>query len=196
MLRVTDPSQLPDDFGPTVATLGNFDGVHRGHKAVLSRVIGEAKARNARSVAVTFEPHPLAVLRPQDAPAMLMGLEDRLFLLEQAGIEAVVVMPFTRELAALTPREFVEQCFVDGLQSLCVVTGRDTRFGVKNSGDINTLRELGSELGFDVIALDDVGPGIRWSSSQIRELVIGGDVAAAAQVLGRPHCVVGEVVKG
>lgn len=196
MLRLTDPRELPADFGPTVVTLGNFDGVHRGHVAVLETVLEQARARGQRSVAVTFEPHPLAVLHPEKAPDMLMGLEDRLFLLEQRGLDAVVVMPFTRELAAQTPKEFVETTFVDGLRASCVVVGRDTRFGVKNSGDVGTLEELGAEFGFDVIALDDVGPGVRWSSSQVRSLLADGKVDEAAEVLGRPHCVVGEVVKG
>ena len=145
---------------------------------------------------MTFEPHPLAVLAPDKAPEMLTGMKDRLFLLEQLGLDAVVVMPFTRELAAQTPREFVEATFVDALHARCVVVGKDTRFGVKNSGDITTLSELGGEFGFDVIALDDVGPGVRWSSSQVRELIAGGKVDEAAEVLGRNHCVVGEVVKG
>ena len=196
MLRLSDPHDLPRDFGPTVVTLGNFDGVHRGHAAVFDAVGHEARERGARAVAVTFEPHPLAVLAPARAPEMLTGIADRLFLLEQRGLDAVVVMPFTRELAAQTPREFVQDTFVDALDARCVVVGRDTRFGAKNSGDIDTLRDLGAELGFDVIALDDVGPGVRWSSSQVRALLAEGRVDEAADVLGRPHCVVGEVVKG
>lgn len=196
MLRLTDPAELPADFGPTVVTLGNFDGVHRGHDAVLTTVTDQAAARHVRSVAVTFEPHPLAVLFPERAPEMLTGIEDRLFLLEQRGLDAVVVMPFTRDLAAQTPREFVEETFVKNLHAACVVVGKDTRFGVKNSGDVDTLRELGNELGFDVIALDDVGPGHRWSSTEVRALLAEGRVDDAADVLGRLHCVVGEVVKG
>lgn len=196
MLRLTDPHDLPADFGPTVVTLGNFDGVHRGHAAVMQRVAQEAHARGLKSVAVTFEPHPLAVLAPDKAPEMLTGMKDRLFLLEQLGLDAVVVMPFTRELAAETPREFVEGTFVDALGARAVVVGKDTRFGIKNSGDIDTLCELGQEFGFDVVALDDVGPGVRWSSTQVRELLAAGKVDEAADVLGRHHCVVGEVVKG
>ena len=97
MLRLTDPHDLPADFGPTVVTLGNFDGVHRGHAAVMQRVAQEAHARGLKSVAVTFEPHPLAVLAPDKAPEMLTGMKDRLFLLEQLGLDAVVVMPFDTE---------------------------------------------------------------------------------------------------
>lgn len=196
MLRLDDPFDLPNGFGPTVVTLGNFDGVHRGHAAVLAELREQARKHDARSVAVTFEPHPLAVLHPDKAPQMLTGMADRLYLLEQRGLDAVVVMPFTRELAAQTPREFVQRTFVDALGAKVVVVGKDTRFGVKNSGDIDTLRELGVEFGFEVVALDDVGPGIRWSSSQVRALLADGKVDEAADVLGRSHCVVGEVVKG
>lgn len=196
MLRLTELSDVPADFGPTVVTLGNFDGVHRGHDAVLDRVISEAKSRGAKAVAVTFDPHPVAVLFPERAPAMLSGLSDRLDLLEQRGLDAVLVMNFTHELAQQTPREFVEKTFVDALGATCVVVGQDSRFGVRNSGDVNTLRELGGEFGFDVIALSDVGPGMRWSSSQVRGLLAEGKVDEAADVLGRLHCVVGEVVKG
>ena len=196
MLRLTELSDVPADFGPTVVTLGNFDGVHRGHDAVLDRVISEAKSRGAKAVAVTFDPHPVAVLFPERAPAMLSGLPDRLDLLEQRGLDAVLVMNFTHELAQQTPREFVEKTFVDALGATCVVVGQDSRFGVRNSGDVNTLRELGGEFGFDVIALSDVGPGMRWSSSQVRGLLAEGKVDEAADVLGRLHCVVGEVVKG
>ena len=196
MLRLTDPRDLPADFGPCVVTLGNFDGVHRGHDAVLARVRSEAATRGAKSVAVTFNPHPLAVLYPDRAPEMLTGLQDRLYLLEQRGLDACVVMPFTRELAAQTPREFVQQTFAEALRATCIVVGQDTRFGVRNSGDVDTLRELGDEFGFDVVALNDVGPGVRWSSTQVRSLLADGDVQQAADVLGRLHCVVGEVVRG
>ncbi|QEH93557.1 bifunctional riboflavin kinase/FAD synthetase [Dermacoccus abyssi] len=196
MLRLSDPSDLPTDFGPTVVTLGNFDGVHQGHAAVIAELHEQAAKHDAKTVAVTFDPHPLAVLHPDRAPELLTGLEDRLYLLEQRGLDAVVVMPFTRELAAETPREFVEGTFVDALGARAVVVGKDTRFGIKNSGDIDTLRELGQEFGFDVVALDDVGPGVRWSSTQVRELLAAGKVDEAADVLGRHHCVVGEVVKG
>ena len=115
MLRLTDPHDLPADFGPTVVTLGNFDGVHRGHAAVIAELHEQAAKHDAKTVAVTFDPHPLAVLHPDRAPELLTGLEDRLYLLEQRGLDAVVVMPFTRELAAETPREFVEGTFVDAL---------------------------------------------------------------------------------
>ena len=188
--------EVPNDIGGSVVTLGNFDGVHRGHRAVLGTVVGQAAARNLTSVAVTFDPHPIAVLRPDLAPPMISSLHQRLDLLDGAGIDAVLVLEFTTAFAAQTPEEFVQKVFVDALGGQAVVVGEDTRFGVRNSGTVQTLRELGERLGFEVIALEDIGEGGRWSSSRARELVADGDVKAAAEVLGRPHRVDGIVVHG
>lgn len=196
MLRWTDLTQIPEGFGPSVVTLGNFDGVHRGHRAVLGAVIEQARERGALAVAVTFDPHPVAVLRPEKAPETITPLELRLDLLEGTGLDAVLVQEFTTELAGWTPERYVEEVFVEALGATAVVVGEDTRFGVRNSGDVTTLRELGAKHGFDVVVLEDLGGERRWSSSQVRELVTAGDVAAAAQILGRPHRVAGTVVHG
>lgn len=191
---------IPADLGRTVVTLGNFDGVHRGHREVLSRVVREAADRGAMPVAVTFEPHPIAVLYPERAPAAVMSLEQRLDALGSVGLGAVLVVEFTREFAQQTPEEFVRGTFVDALDACAVVVGKDTRFGVRNSGDVETLRELGAAHGFEVIALDDIGDspaeGARWSSTQLRAELLAGNVAHAAQILGRPHRVTGTVVHG
>lgn len=187
---------IPRDLGRTVATLGNFDGVHRGHRTVLSRVVREAATRGATSVAVTFEPHPVAVLYPERAPAMITSLGQRLDEIESVGITATLVVEFTREYAQQTPDEFIRATFVDALHAAAVVVGKDTRFGVRNSGDVTTLRALGKAYGFDVISLEDVGEGARWSSTQLREELIDGNVAHAAEILGRAHRVTGTVVHG
>jgi len=191
---------IPADLGRTVVTLGNFDGVHRGHREVLTRVVREAAERGAVPVAVTFEPHPIAVLYPDRAPAAVMSLEQRLDALESVGLGAALVIEFTREFAQQTPEEFVRGTFVDALDACAVVVGKDTRFGVRNSGDVDTLRELGSVHGFEVIALDDIGEGddqsTRWSSTRLRAELLAGDVGHAAQILGRPHRVTGTVVHG
>jgi riboflavin kinase / FMN adenylyltransferase len=191
---------IPADLGPTVVTLGNFDGVHRGHREVLTRVVREAAARDALPVAVTFEPHPIAVLYPDRAPAAVMSLGQRLDALESVGLGAVLVIEFTREFAQQTPEEFVRGTFVEALGVAAVVVGKDTRFGVRNSGDVETLRGLGDVHGFDVIALDDIGEGeaegARWSSTQLRAELLAGKVDHAAQMLGRPHRVTGTVVHG
>lgn len=187
---------IPDDLGSTVVTLGNFDGVHRGHREVLGRVVAEAAERGAVPVAVTFEPHPIAVLYPDRAPTMITSVEQRLEELEAVGLGATLVIEFTREFAKETPDEFVHATFVEALHACAVVVGKDTRFGVQNSGDVQTLRELGAKYGFDVIALEDIGEGTRWSSTQLRSELAAGNVGHAAQILGRPHRVSGTVVHG
>jgi riboflavin kinase/FMN adenylyltransferase len=138
----------------------------------------------------------VAVLRPERAPQTITPLELRLDLLEGTGLDAVLVQEFTTELAGWTPERYVEEVFVQALGATAVVVGEDTRFGVRNSGDVSTLRELGEKHGFDVVVLQDLGGERRWSSSQVRELVVAGDVAAAAEILGRPHRVSGTVVHG
>lgn len=191
---------IPADLGRTVVTLGNFDGVHRGHREVLGRVVREAADRGATPVAVTFEPHPIAVLYPERAPEAVMSLEQRLDALDSVGLGAVLVIEFTREFAQQTPEQFVRGTFVDALDACAVVVGKDTRFGVRNSGDVETLRELGAAHGFEVIALEDIGDspaqGARWSSTQLRAELLAGNVGHAAQILGRPHRVTGTVVHG
>ncbi len=198
--RWSDLSDIPADLGATVVTLGNFDGVHRGHRAVLAHVVALAAERGLTSVAVTFEPHPLAVLAPQGSPQIITAPEHRLALLDSLGLGAVLVMQFTRELASWTPERFVQEIFVQALGAQVVVVGRDTRFGAKNSGDVQTLRRLGADHGFEVVTVDDQGiegpEHARWSSTQVRRLLADGDVAGAAAVLGRPHRVTGEVVHG
>ena len=199
MLRWTDLSQIPQGYGPSVVTLGNFDGVHKGHRAVLSTVVRMARDHGpdgAHAVAVTFEPHPVAVLHPERAPQIIVSPDERLALLSATGLDAVLVMEFTREFAQWTPERCVVEVFVKALGASLVVVGEDTRFGVRNSGDVRTLRRLGAEHGFDVLALADIGNGGRWSSSRVRDLVTRGDVAGAAEILGRPHRVAGEVVHG
>jgi riboflavin kinase / FMN adenylyltransferase len=199
MLRWSDLSQIPQGYGPSVVTLGNFDGVHKGHRAVLATVVERARAdgsEGAHAVAVTFDPHPVAVLHPERAPQIITSPEQRLDLLAATGLDAVLVMEFTHEFALWTPERFVVEVFVKALGASVVVVGEDTRFGVRNSGDVNTLRRLGEEHGFEVLTLTDIGEGGRWSSSRVRALVVAGDVAASAEILGRPHQVSGEVVHG
>ena len=196
MLRLTDTADVPAQFSRTVVTIGNFDGVHLGHRALLTAVVRRAARERRKSVAVTFEPHPLAVLHPDRAPEMVTSLQDRLAVIEQIGLDAVIVLPFTRELAAMTPREFVRDVFVEALHAAAVVVGRDTRFGAKNAGDVDTLRQLGVEFGFDVQVQEDVGDDGRYSSTEVRADLVTGDVAAAAKILGRAHVVTGVVVQG
>lgn len=197
---------VPAGYGPSVVTLGNFDGVHRGHRAVLQAVVRRAREQTppAHAVAVTFDPHPVAVLHPERAPEQVTGLEHRLELMAETGLDGVLVLPFTPGLARQTPEEFVRGVFVDALGATAVVVGADTRFGVHNSGDITTMRELGERLGFAVLTLDPVGeletgdggPRRAWSSTRLRQALLAGDVGTAADILGRPHRVSGPVVHG
>ncbi|MBL0886500.1 bifunctional riboflavin kinase/FAD synthetase [Myceligenerans indicum] len=194
----TDLEQVPAGFGPSVVTIGNFDGVHRGHQAVLTRIVSLARADGAHAVAVTFDPHPAAVHRPETAPELLTSLPDRLDLMARTGLDGVLVVTYTLDFAAQTPQEFVGRYLVDGLGAQTVVVGHDVRFGKQNAGTLSTMVELGGEHGFEVVAIEDVGgeDHHRWSSTAVRADLSEGDVAAAAQVLGRAHRVRGTVVHG
>lgn len=200
MHRWTSLDDVPADLGRTVATLGNFDGVHRGHRAVLRTVTDLARERGLSAVAVTFDPHPVAVLHPERAPEEIAGLGHRLDLLAEAGLDGVVVIEFTREYAQLTPEDFVVETFVEGLRADVVVVGQDTRFGLGNSGDVSTMRELGQRHGFEVVVQETAGEqeeGLRaLSSTRLRRAIAEGDMGLAAQILARPHRVSGEVVHG
>lgn len=200
MHRWTNLDDVPADLGPTVATLGNFDGVHRGHQAVLGSVVDLAAERGLAAVAVTFDPHPVAVLHPERAPEEIVGLGHRLALLEELGLDGVVVIEFTREYARLLPEDFVVQTFVEGLRAQVVVVGQDTRFGLHNTGDVGTMRELGERYGFEVVVQEtegEVEEGRRaWSSTALREALTSGDMPSATQILDREHRVSGEVVYG
>ena len=196
MHRWTDPARTPEALRPCVLTLGNFDGVHRGHRAVLTALVEAGHRLGLPAVAITFDPHPVAVLHPERAPEIIAPAEIRDELLAETGIDGLLVLDFTTEFARQTPEDFVRAVFVRGLDARCVVVGMDTRFGYRNSGDVSTLADLGEQLGFQVIALDDIGEGERYSSSVVRRLLREGDVAEAARILGRPHRVVGPVVHG
>lgn len=188
--------QIPGDLTGSVVTIGNFDGVHRGHRAVLETTIAHARARDLPAVALTFDPHPAQVHRPAAAPSLLTGLTDRLALLADVGIDATLVVPYSLDFARATPAEFVRGYLLEALRARAVVVGHDTRFGRDNSGDQHTMSTLGRAHGFAVEVVHDVGHERRWSSSWARELIEAGDVAAAAEVLGRPHRMRGVVVRG
>ncbi|MBA2508880.1 MAG: bifunctional riboflavin kinase/FAD synthetase [Nocardioidaceae bacterium] len=184
---------------PTVVTVGNFDGVHRGHQLVLARSADVARHLGDVSViAVTFDPHPLQELAPTRAPLLLTGLPQRAELLTAAGADHVLALPFDRGVASWTPPEFVTRVLVETLHAAAVVVGADFRFGARAAGDVAALRAAGDDWGFDTHAVE-IAAGeqtFRWSSSVARAAVASGDVAAAGQVLGRDHAVRGAVVEG
>lgn len=186
------------DVPPSAVTIGTFDGVHLGHRHLLDVVVGLARERDLAPVVVTFDPHPMSVLRPSAAPLMLTSLEHRLELLAETGIAGVLVLPFTPELAARPADWFVRQVLVATTRAKAVMVGHNFRFGHRATGDVALLSQLGQELGFSVTALDltcDVA-GHAVSSTVIRGLIAAGEVARAATLLGRPHRVTGPVVRG
>ncbi|MEW1981716.1 bifunctional riboflavin kinase/FAD synthetase [Citricoccus sp. NPDC079358] len=187
---------VPENPAPSVVTIGNFDGVHRGHLQVLDQVVAAARGSGATSVAITFDPHPRVVHRPNDLQEAITGYEEKARLIEQAGIDAMLVIHYTLEFAQQSPEEFVRNVIVDAVNATAVVVGRDVRFGYRNSGDFATMVELGRSYGFDVIDVADFGEDRRCSSTWIRESLREGNVREAAGVLGRHHRVRGEVVHG
>ncbi|WP_292834137.1 bifunctional riboflavin kinase/FAD synthetase [Microbacterium sp.] len=197
MIIFRDPSEVPTGFGPTVVAIGKFDGVHSGHRAVIDRARVAAADAGARAVAVTFDRNPLSVLRPELCPEPLVSLDQKLGLLAEEGVDAVLVLRFDAALAGLEPRAFVEHVLIDALDVVTVMVGDDFRFGRGGAGDTDVLVALGAEFGFTVDVVGDVqGGGRRVSSTWVRELLDVGDVEGAARLLGRPHTVRGEVVHG
>lgn len=199
MHRWTDLAQTPDTLRPSVATFGNFDGVHRGHQSIINAVQSAASRHGVPSVAVTFDPHPVTVFHPERGTELITPGVLRDEILASLGLDGLLVLHFDREFASQSAREYIVSTFVEGLQVTALVVGADTKgFGKDYTGDVELLRELADEFGFELIVLDDIGDGDtdRWSSSSVRAHLAAGDVAAAATVLGRPHRLLGEIVHG
>jgi riboflavin kinase/FMN adenylyltransferase len=188
---------VPGDLGPAVVTVGMFDGAHRGHRALLDRVTAEAAARGLPAAAVTFDRHPLAVLRPGSEPPLLTTLDRKVELLGQAGMDVVLVLAFTRELSEVTAEAFAAEVLFDALAARAVVVGENFRFGHKAAGDPDLLASLGRPRGVEVVAVPLHADGDQVvSSTRVRAELAAGDVAAAAASLDRPYAVEGEVVVG
>ncbi len=183
-------------------TIGNFDGVHRGHQAMLALLRSEARHRALPSCAVTFEPHPrdyfaAAACRPELAPARVATLRDKLGELALCGIEQAVVLRFDARFAAQSPREFIDDVLVQGLGTRYVLVGDDFRFGARRAGDYAMLDAIGTAAGFDVARMNSYEVrGLRVSSSAVRDALAAGDMARAAVLLGRPYAISGHVVHG
>jgi riboflavin kinase/FMN adenylyltransferase len=188
---------FPTGREPMFATLGNFDGVHLGHQAILKSVVGAARARSAPSLLITFEPHPLAVVAPSRRPKLLQTRRQKLETLEATGLDGLLLLPFDRELAALTGDEFVEGFLAQRIRFASIHVGRDFRFGHARGGDVRLLEAIGAARSFSVVAVPPVTvEGETVSSSAIRTAVEDGNVAKAHAMLGRPFGVTGEVVRG
>jgi riboflavin kinase/FMN adenylyltransferase len=186
-LQVFDSFEaIPKDFGPAVVSVGNFDGIHRAHQQLLATIRDRARELNARAVAVTFDPHPARILRPHGGPPLITPEERKMELLGTIGLDAVVVVPFTRDLSLMPAFEFAEELLFNKLHTIEVHEGFNFRFGHKAEGDVERLREFGHKLGFTVVT----HPPLLWgelviSSSNVRAVVLGGEVEKARHLLGR-----------
>jgi riboflavin kinase/FMN adenylyltransferase len=187
----------PPDFGPSALTIGNFDGVHFGHRRILRRLLEIARSRGWKPSVLTFDPHPTRVVAPERAPLLMTTPDRRAELMQEEGVEQVLILPFTRELAQLSPEEFVSSILVKRLGARAVLVGDNFRFGHRHAGNVQLLTELGKRYGFET----EVVPAVRWrgrtvSSSGIRELIQSGRVSLAARLLQHAYALEGGVVSG
>ena len=197
MYRWQGLDDVPADWGASVVTIGEFDGVHRGHQYIVARAAELGRERGLPVVAITFDPHPDEVVRPGSHPPLLCSARRRAELLAGLGVDAVCVLPFTLEFSRLDPDEFVRAVLVDKLHAAAVVVGEDFRFGHKARGDVQLLDKLGEKYDYTVEGRPLlVSDHATISSTTIRRLLEAGDVAEAAKALGRPHRVEGVVVRG
>ena len=189
--------EVPAEFGPTVVSVGNFDGVHIAHQEVVRHMAERAHALGGKAVAVTFDPHPLRILRPDSAPKLLTPLEVKLQLLDQTNVDAVLVLPFTRDLSLMSAREFAQRVLVDTLHAREVHEGYNFHFGHKAEGNVETLSAFGREMDFDVHTYAELLlRGHHVSSSEIRRLVAAGRVDRARALLGRPFSILSNPGRG
>jgi riboflavin kinase / FMN adenylyltransferase len=188
---------VPRDFGPALVSVGNFDGVHRAHRNVIGEIVQRAKAGNVQSVVVTFEPHPGRILRPEQNLKLLTPLPEKLRLLAATGIDAVLLLPFSRDLSLMTPHQFAHEILKKRLHAREVHEGFNFRFGHKAAGDIAMLREFGRTMGFEVHDYPEMRlRGERVSSSHIRKLLSEGRVSRARHLLGRPFSILSTAGRG
>lgn len=189
--------EIPADFGPSVVSVGNFDGVHRAHQTVLRDIAALARKQRARSVAITFEPHPVRILRPDSGLKLLTPTPEKLRLLEGTGVDAVLLLPFGRDMSLMSPHQFAKDILCDKLHALEVHEGYNFRFGHKAAGTVQTLAEFGREMGFAVKIFDEMTlRGESVSSSQIRKLLTQGHVSRARHLLGRPFAILSTAGRG
>lgn len=198
MKVVTNPAGFPAELGPTAITIGKFDGLHFGHRRLISQLRLEANKRELNAVVVTFDRHPRSLVAPGKAPEPLVSIEQKTELIAQQNVAATVVLEFTRELSEIPALEFVRDLLVGQLRMRVIVIGRDFKFGHKGRGDVDFLREHAREFGYEVIVVEDeIGDnGRRASSTWVRECLEIGDVESATEVLGRFHDIRGTVVHG
>ncbi|MFT7600981.1 MAG: riboflavin kinase/FMN adenylyltransferase [Acidimicrobiales bacterium] len=197
---IRDPDRCPESGQGHAVTVGAYDGVHLGHQAVIRSTQQRAESLGVSMAVVTFDPHPATVLRPGNVPKLLTDLEQKLELLEACGVDTVVVAPFDEERASETAEQFVERVLVDCLRARSVIVGHDFRFGANRAGNVDVLRAIGADYGFDVEGVQLLprpdGKVESVSSTVIRRALAGGEVSTAARMLGRHHEIRGPVVEG
>ena len=188
---------VPAGFGPTLLSVGNFDGVHRAHTRVLADIVSGARKQGHKSIAVTFEPHPIRILRPDSSLKLLTPTPEKLRLLEATGVDAVLLLPFTRDLSLMTPRDFAHDILKSKLQTREMHEGYNFHFGNKAAGDLNLLTEFGREMGFEVKAYPELRlRGEPVSSTHIRKLLGEGRVSRARHLLARPFSILSTAGRG
>jgi riboflavin kinase / FMN adenylyltransferase len=190
-------SEVPSNFGPTVATIGNFDGVHRGHLSVIQEVVARARALGAKSIAITFEPHPARVLRPESTLPLITPLTEKLDLLSSTGLDAVLALPFTKDFSQMSARAFATEVLHHALHVIELHEGENFRFGHHAEGDVNNLEALGRELGFTCKVYSP--RTIRnqpISSSRVRQLIAEGNVSRVRSLLGHPFAIASTPASG
>jgi riboflavin kinase/FMN adenylyltransferase len=188
---------IPADFGPALISVGNFDGVHRAHTRVLSEIVRRARARDEKAIAVAFEPHPIRILRPDVGLKLLTPTTEKLRLLARCGLDALLLLPFTRDLSLLTPRQFAEQILKKKLHAREVHEGYNFHFGHQAAGDVALLTKLGKEMDFEVAAYPEMRlRGETVSSTRIRELLNAGRVSQARHLLGRCFAILSSAGRG
>ncbi len=190
-------ADLPGDFGPCAITIGNFDGVHIGHQQIIRQVVERARANGWKAAALTFDPHPTRLVAPERVPGLLTTPEQRAQRMLDQGLDEVLILPFTKEIAALTGEQFVRDILSTRLQARSVFVGDNFHFGHRAAGNAVSLRDLGKQFGFSV----DILRPITWrgrvvSSSEVRRFIESGDVSRACRMLGRPYALEGAVVPG
>ena len=192
------PAEVPPAFGPSAVTVGKFDGMHTGHRAVVARLLEISRERTLSSVVMTFDRNPLSLLKPERCPPALVSNDQKLELLASTGLDAALMVRFDEEFSAIPASEFLQAILVDALHARVLMVGADFRFGAGGAGTVETLRNFGRSHGIDVIVLDDVlqNDSQRVSSTSIRTLLAAGRVAEASVLLGAPHTLRSVVVHG
>jgi len=197
LITVSKLADLPEELSSTSVTIGKFDGIHLGHQQLISETIESSEEHSLVPTVITFERHPFSLLDPEAEPPALIGPHQKQFLLEEAGIELVLNLPFDEKLASLSAKDFISQVLVESLHAKVVVVGQGFRFGSNQNGDVELLQELGRELGFVVRVIPHIQvDGEVVSTSRIRNLLLEGKVALAAKLLGRLHSTTGLIEHG